>query len=1056
MRVRLGVAVLALASGPLAAASLSAQSDFATQPFVIERMHHAVRFETDGTSRRMLDVRVRIQSAAALQWFGQLQIPYGSAYQRLDVDTVRVHKVGGTTVTAPASAVQDVSGPLAREAPIYSDIRLKIVTVPGLQPGDTLEYHVTWTTHTPLAPGQFWDATDFVKKAVVLDERLVYDVPRATVVRVKTEGGPEPRVVDVGDRRTYEWRRTNLVPDTTTTVAASSVQRATHEGARLTTFRSWADVGAWYGPLAHEREAVTPEIQQRAVDLVAGRTTLADSIAALYDYVSQHFRYVSLSFGVGRYQPHAAAEVLANEYGDCKDKHVLLAALLSAIGVSSAPVLIASGEPIDPDVPSPAQFDHVITFVRARGDSVWLDATPGLAPFRFLTFDLRNKQALVMPSAAAARLVRTPAEPPFATFTHIEVAGALTPQDRLTLTVTHAFRGDAELLMRQVFRQIPENRWPLFTQQLATQEKLMGTVSGTDVSDPSATRDPFAFTFQVNRADALTWRARSAELSLPLPELDVPEPDSTTPRDSIVIGAVREQVARLALVLPPNVTARLPIPVTVTRDYGAYRSTYARRSDTLVVARVLTFTARLLAAGRSRDFAAFRRAIDDDQGQVVILERSGGPPSLATPGGEDAGALVRAGSEALDRGDARRAAELFRQAVQRDPSNQWAWNNLGRAYLRLNQVDSAVAAFRKQIEVNPYDQYAHNNLGLAFERLGRRDDALAAFGKQVEVNPLDPYAHANLGRLLLEMHRDSAAADALEKAVSITPNDSTLYLRLGTAYLRTKRGDDALAAFERALEISASPTAWNSIAYALAQAGERLDRAEAYAHQAIDATTATLRDLQPDSIGLRERMTVASLGAYWDTLGWIYFAKGNFEQAERYVRAAWLLNFHGEVGDHLGQIQMRRGRRDDAIHTYALALSTARPLDGTRDRLQRLVGSQQLDRVIEAARTEFVTIRTVRLATSLQADISGEVQLLFGSRSRVEAVRVVSGPPQLETLRGAIRAATYPVALPDTNSVKIVRRGVVTCSTPSGACVLVLFPADQFGMQGTTVPVIRR
>src|SRR5213078_941964 len=107
-----------------------------------------------------------------------------------------------------------------------------------------------------------------------------------------------------------------------------------------------------------------------------------------------------------------------------------------------------------------------------------------------------------------------------------------------------------------------------------------------------------------------------------------------------------------------------------------------------------------------------------------------------------------------------------------------------------------------------------------------------------------------------------------------------------------------------------------------------------------------------------QRMAVATLGAYWDTLGWIYFAKGDFRQAERYVRAAWLMNLQGEVGDHLGQIQMRLGRRDDAAHTYALAMNALRPPDATRDRLQRLVGSQQVDRVIDAARTEFVSMRT--------------------------------------------------------------------------------------------------
>ncbi len=40
-----------------------------------------------------------------------------------------------------------------------------------------------------------------------------------------------------------------------------------------------------------------------------------------------------MAFGIGRYQPHTAAEVFANQYGDCKDKHTLFAAILTAIGL---------------------------------------------------------------------------------------------------------------------------------------------------------------------------------------------------------------------------------------------------------------------------------------------------------------------------------------------------------------------------------------------------------------------------------------------------------------------------------------------------------------------------------------------------------------------------------------------------------------------------------------------------------------------------------------------------------------------------------------------------
>jgi len=56
--------------------------------------------------------------------------------------------------------------PGEREAPVYTDYRQKHITVPGLRPGEVLEYNVATVIHTPLAPGQFWTEYDFDKNNI--------------------------------------------------------------------------------------------------------------------------------------------------------------------------------------------------------------------------------------------------------------------------------------------------------------------------------------------------------------------------------------------------------------------------------------------------------------------------------------------------------------------------------------------------------------------------------------------------------------------------------------------------------------------------------------------------------------------------------------------------------------------------------------------------------------------------------------------------------------------------------------------------------------------------
>ena len=143
--------------------------------------------------------------------------------------------------------------------------------------------------------------------------------------------------------------------------------------------------------------------------------------------------------------------------------------------------------------------------------------------------------------------------------------------------------------------------------------------------------------------------------------------------------------------------------------------------------------------------------------------------------------------------------------------------------------------------------------------------------------------------------------------------------------------DKALAAFDKAVEISATPDIWNNIAYQLSLKQARLHHAQQYAESAVTATSAGLRNASVDQLTLRDLLSVNSLIAQWDTLGWVYFYRGDLNKAEKYISAAWLLGQHGEVGDHLAQVYEKRGQKEDAVRTYAMALSAIRPPTETQD-----------------------------------------------------------------------------------------------------------------------------
>jgi Flp pilus assembly protein TadD/transglutaminase-like putative cysteine protease len=1027
-----------------------APAEYSQEPFVIESYVTTARYENDGTGERGLRVRIRVQSDAGVHQLGELVFGFNSANEQMDVRSVHVRKADSTVIAAAPDAVKEMTAPVARDAPVYTDFKEKHITVPALHPGDTLEYEIVTRLVTPLAPIEFWFEHNFLEGAIVLDERLEVNLPAGRAVNLQSPGFPYEKE-NVGGRTIYRWKRATLAhpaDEEHTGTAKSKKSGPKPPAVQLTTFASWENVARWYAQLELGRTQPTPEIRAKTQELIQGYATELDKIQALYWYVSRNIRYVSLSFGLARYQPHSAAEVFTNQYGDCKDKHTLLAAMLAAANIPSDAVLIPLTRNLDTTLPSPSQFDHVITAVPFDNGLVWMDSTAEVAPFRLLASALRNKSALLVPSDGAGKIVETPADPPFHSSQRVEIEGQVSELGKLTAKLRYILRGDNEFALRVAFRRTPQTRWKELGQTIATMDGLHGDVTAVKPSDPSDTHKPFELELEFSQTNFLDWSSKKAKVTLPVVVIGVPD----VPEDSaasIQIGSPLDVTVNLKLALPSNFTAHAPVGISVARDYAEYKSSYHGQNHEVMVERVMNFKMRDLPASRRSDYKAFTRAVESDESQVLTVENAAtGAPAI--PSTSKADELVEAGLAALNSGNPRAAIPLFQRVVDLEPEHKEAWTDLGLAFLRLGKFDDAVTAFRKQIGVNSYDEHAYNYLGITFQLQQKFSDAADAFRKQIEVNPLDPIAHAALGGLFLELHKYTEAVPELDKATVLTPENAGLQVSLGNAYINTGEKEKALAAFEKGAELSQTPSVWNNIAYNLAEHQLELEKAKRYAESATAATAASLRNVELARLTLDDLGAVIAIGAYWDTLGWVYFQEGNLDVAERYIRASWLLELHGEVGDHLARVLEKRGLKEEAVHTYAMAIAAARSVPETRGRLIALLGpdakESQIIKIVDSARSELSELRTFHLGKLLNEKAEADFLVLLSpgkKEAKIDAVQFVSGSDKLRPLASSLRSLHFTGMFPDASPAKLIRRGTLSCPPATGECVFVLMlPED--------------
>lgn len=163
----------------------------------------------------------------------------------------------------------------------------------------------------------------------------------------------------------------------------------------FSTFETWAEVVRW--GLGNYDPAVSPqsELAQRIAALRAAHPDEDDRIAAAVALVQEDVRYLGIMLGPGTHRPNAPDEIWRRRYGDCKDKSLLLAAVLRDLGFDAAVALVdtSGGRLLREKLPAPTHFDHAIVRLRRGGQNYWIDGTrshqgTGLATRYLPPFDL--------------------------------------------------------------------------------------------------------------------------------------------------------------------------------------------------------------------------------------------------------------------------------------------------------------------------------------------------------------------------------------------------------------------------------------------------------------------------------------------------------------------------------------------------------------------------------------------------------------------------------------------------------------------------------------------
>jgi transglutaminase-like putative cysteine protease len=296
---------------------------------------------------------------------------FGYAAVEFDNET-KVSYFRAWTITANGTALEVKDKDAVEESlssfELFSDVRGKYLKYLEASPGNVVGYETLQTQR----PQVFDDVWAFQDTVPVHRSRYTLQLPVGWEFNTLWANHPEVAAQSTGSNQ-YVWEVVDvpaieMEPEMPawTTVAGHMVLKffPRDPAMRAKTTGSWNDIGMWYYGLIAPRRQVTPEIQQKVAELTAGITDPLEKIRALTSFSQRQIRYAAIEIGIGGHQPHAAGDVLAHRYGDCKDKATLLNTMLQQIGIESYNVMISPQRGlIRPGFPM-LLFGHSIVAIR--------------------------------------------------------------------------------------------------------------------------------------------------------------------------------------------------------------------------------------------------------------------------------------------------------------------------------------------------------------------------------------------------------------------------------------------------------------------------------------------------------------------------------------------------------------------------------------------------------------------------------------------------------------------------------------------------------------------
>lgn len=369
----------------------------------VVELQETYSFAADGSNVYTQYSVYKVLSPAAVDsGWNELRIDWSPWREDKPTMRARVIVPDGTTFTLDPATIVD-SPVHATDSSIYSDERVLRAPLPAFAPGAVVETEIVLKERLPFTGAGNVGRTFFQLSDPVQHARVTLEAPDSIPLHYRLDAAP-----DVKTTHTSESGRQRWVFDSGPTPAdddyVDNAPSDVYQYPTLTfsTGTSWQELAQAYAGIVSERLS-SANVNELAARLTKGRSSREAKMAALVEYLNHEIRYTGIEFDESSVVPHTPAETLSRRYGDCKDKSLLLVALLRAVDIPANLALLNVDEDLDvtSELPGMGLFNHAIVYVPGE-PALWIDATAETSRLGQLPDSDRSRLALIIDTRTTA------------------------------------------------------------------------------------------------------------------------------------------------------------------------------------------------------------------------------------------------------------------------------------------------------------------------------------------------------------------------------------------------------------------------------------------------------------------------------------------------------------------------------------------------------------------------------------------------------------------------------------------------------------------------------